>query len=222
MSTRTRLARLERLERLKRRSAPDHSFPSCPGFVIAPKVAEEIIDDYQYLEGALSPFRSLSIEKPDRGAEEKAVARLAEHLRGIPCPPDYWRNQADTDRRFTEEEDGQVWDQYAQAKARLIVFAGSPDGAAWRRMMDLMDVSDKRRTRAEQAELDELHRRYPGMPLKDYHPFHETYRVCKESIREAAANGQIELPEPMGSYYSNENALWELVDRYRSGPVENP
>jgi hypothetical protein len=213
MSTRTRLARLERLERSKGRSQSDYT---CPGFVIAPKVAREIVDDYQRLDDAISNSRLrrwFPTEEPDPAAEERAAARLAEHLQTIQCPPDYWRNQADTDRRFLEGG-GRVWDEYAQVKARQIVFDGSPDGVAWRRLMDL---SYRKRTRAEQAELDQLHRRYPGMPLKDYNPFYETLRASEESIREAAANGLIELTEPIESYYKNKNALWERVDRYRSG-----
>jgi hypothetical protein len=210
MNTRTRLARLKRLERiegLERAGQPDYS---CPGFVIAPKVALEIVDDYQYLEQAVCEI-GLDLREPDPAAEEQAAARLAENLRGIQCPPDYWRNQADADLRFLEGS-GRPWDHYAQVKARRIVFEASPDGAAWRRMMDL---SDRKRTRAEQAELDQLHLRYPGMPLKDYNPFYEFNRGFEASIREAVANGSMELTKPIANCYSTEIAVWNRVDRYR-------
>jgi hypothetical protein len=81
----------------------------------------------------------------------------------------------------------------------------------------MMDLSHRKRSLAERAELDELPRRYPGMPLKDYNPHYEFCRWCNESVREAAANGLIQLTKPKESYYSTENAGWELVDRCRSG-----
>ena len=68
-------------------------------------------------------------------------------------------------------------EELVEVKARLIVFDASPDGAAWRKMMHL---SHKTRTRADQAELDELNRHYPGMPLKHYASWYEETRFWEE------------------------------------------
>ncbi len=184
MNTRARLARLARLERLERASRPDLS---CPDFVIAPELARAIVEDYERLKDllgganwlAISPEFAQRTERPDPAAEEAVATRLAGHLRGLHCPPDYGANQADADRKnvqrfFTGNEPLASCEEAVQLRARLIVFGGSPEGAAWRRMMEL---SYRKRTRAEQAELDELRRRYPGMPLKDYQPFYENDRA---------------------------------------------
>jgi hypothetical protein len=74
----------------------------------------------------------------------------------------------------------------------------------------MMDLSYRRRNRAEQAELDQLHRRYPGMPLKHYDPMYETNRFTEEKILEYGADGLVE-----DGWYSIENALWKRLDRYR-------
>jgi hypothetical protein len=217
------LARLQRLERLKRRSQPDDS---CPDFVIAPEVARAIVDDYDCLTRLLSPlwaFMNRMLKKyggtpgpePDPAAEEEAAARLAGHLREIHCPPDYWAKQADTDRKKLRDFSNSVepsasGDEGVQLRARLIVFDGSPDGAAWRRMMEL---SYRKRTCAQQAELDELHRRYPGMPLKDYNPMYETIRHMEEVTRKDRAEKSSEQEAFTGHGF--DDALWKRVQRYR-------
>jgi hypothetical protein len=168
MSTRARLRRLERLERLGRASQPDHS---CPDLVIAPELARAIVEDYKRLKDllgrgrwlAISPVFAQSTETLDPAAEEEAAARLAAHLRGLHCPPEYWANQADTDRKDFERfsygnEPLSAREEGVQLLARMIVFEGSPEGAAWRRMMHL---HYRKRTRAQQAELDQLHRATP-------------------------------------------------------------
>jgi hypothetical protein len=137
MTTRRRLARLERLERLQ-------PTPSCPEFIIAPERAQAIIAAYDCLGGLL--FRHLwcgipdhPFGLPDPAAEEETAARLAELLRDVRCPPDYWAKQADADRResnlITRTGVRSRVTKPSQLRARMIVFQGSPDGAAWRRMM---------------------------------------------------------------------------------------
>jgi hypothetical protein len=157
MSRRGLLARLERLERqvqLKQASRPD---VSCPEFVIAPQVARAIVDAYERLRELLSRHRWHSflsrlpkygrncedIERPDIPAEEEVAACLAEHLRNVLCPPNYWAKQADTDRRLRDEQPSLSDRELVEVKARLIVFDASPDGAAWHKMMYL---SHKTRT----------------------------------------------------------------------------
>jgi hypothetical protein len=225
MSTRARLARLERLKRLERASRPDHA---CPTFVIAPELARAIVDDYERLKGLLGRARWLAISpvfaqitpKLDPAAEEQVAARLAEHLRDVRCPPDYWANRADADRKdierfFSGSEPLASCDEAVQLRARLIVFGGSPEGAAWRTMMEL---HYRKRTRAEQAELDQLHRRYPGMPLKSYHPFYESDRAMFE-VLDGARRKFEGLPQSTRpaehDWYGTENALWRRVDQYR-------
>jgi hypothetical protein len=213
MSTRARLRRLERLKRLKRARRPDYS---CPAFVIAPELARAIVEDYKRLKDLLGRRRLLAIspvfaqftKKPDPAAEEEVAARLAGHLRGIRCPPDYWANQADTDRKdvqrfFTGNEPLASCDEAIELQARLIVFGGSPDGALWRTMMGL---HYRRRTRAQQAELDQPHRRYPGMPLKHYDPQYETTRHLEEIIRERRGKDRF-------TWHGYEDAIWKCVER---------
>jgi hypothetical protein len=156
-------------------------------------------------------IRPHDTERPDPAAEEKeeaeVAARLAEHLRGVRCPPDYWAKQADTDRRLLDDgvEPAVSGDELVQLQARLIVFEGSPDGAAWCRMMHL---SYKKRTRAEQAELDELNRRYPGMPLKHHDPLYEVTRHMEEILREHGRDDG-------STWHGNEDAIWKCVERCR-------
>ncbi len=219
MSTRARLARLERLKRLKQASRPDHV---CPTFVIAPELARAIVDDYERLKDLLGRRTCISypelakfLPRPDPAAEEEVAARLAGHLRGIHCPPDYWANQADTDRRLTDDlqKPFVLSDALVQVKARLIVFGGSPEGAAWRRMMEL---HYRKRTRAEQAELDQLHQRYPAMPLKSYNLFYESDRKTFEALDEVRRKfeGQ-SIRAAEHDWYRTQNALWKRVDPYR-------
>lgn len=218
MRTRARLARLERLKRLMRASRPDHA---CPDFVIAPELARAIVEDYGRLKDLLGrsrwmgfPELTKSTPKPDPVAEEEVAARVAGHLRAVRCPPDYWANQADTDRRLTDPLEPTVsGDALVQVKARLIVFGGSPEGAAWRRMMEL---HYRRRTRAEQAERDQLHRRYPAMPLKSYNPFYESDRSTFEALDEVRRKfeGQ-SIRAADHDWYRTENALWKRVEPYR-------
>jgi hypothetical protein len=209
MTTRRRLARLERLERLASRQ-PGYS---CPEFFIAPELARAIVDTYGRLSDLLSrhswreiPGMEQIFGSPDPAAEDKAAAQLAELLRDIRCPPDYWKKQADTDRRLKYEEamrPSMSGDQAAQMRARLIVFAGTPVGAVWRRMVDL---SQGELTRAEQAELDELHRRYPGMPL--YDPNYESDRFFSRVLRQHGHKDTV-------SWDDFEFALWQRVQRHR-------
>jgi hypothetical protein len=224
MSNRGNLARLKRLERqmqLERAGVPDLS---CPGFVIAPELARAIVEAHTRLDELLShrrlynsQFASLGqFERPDPAAEEGAAARLAELLRDVHCPPDYWAKQADTDRRLRDagNEPPVQSDGLTQVKARLIVFDGSPGGAAWRRIMDL---SYGKRSRAEQAELDELHRRYPGMPLKHYVSWYEERREWEEVMRDLKERfppigGR---PSESNTWYEREEALWKRVQRYQ-------
>jgi hypothetical protein len=205
MSTRGRRARLERLETT---NEPDHS---CP----APGIAEAIVVEYYRLRELLSRYdfpKHLMMDKPDPAAEEEAARRLAECLRNVNCPPDYWVKQADTDRRL-DAEPSLSGDALVQVAARLIVFEGSPDGATWRRMMDL---SYRKRNPAEQSELDELHRRYPGMPLKHYDWMYEASRNVEEKVRELAASGLIDWTTPVESrWHSFADALWKRVQPYR-------
>jgi len=207
MTTRRRLARLERLERLQ-------PAPSCPGFIIAPERAQAIIAAYGCLEDLLGrhlwrgvPNSEQYFGLPDPAAEEETAARLAELLRDVRCPPDYWAKQADADRRdiqsYYQDLDSISSDQAVQLKARVIVFQGSPDGAAWRRMMHL---TDRRLTPAGQAELADLHRRYPGMPLKDHDS--EYLRKLKDQAREFRRNAEPIEWEDDGWYSS---AVWNLV-----------
>jgi hypothetical protein len=208
MTTRRRRARLERLERLQ-------PAPSCPEFIIAPERAQAIIAAYTDLGRLL--FRHLwcgipehPFGLPDPAAEEETAARLAELLRDVRCPPDYWAKQADADRRDIESyycDRGSISsDEAVQLRARVIIFQGSPSGAAWRRMMHL---TDRHLTPAGQAELADLHRRYPGMPLKDHDP--ECMRRWKKSMREFDRNAEpIEREDN-----STENVLWNIVQQYR-------
>jgi hypothetical protein len=214
MTTRGRLARLERLERLKRTNEPDHS---CPGFVIVPEIARAIRDEYNRLHELLWRWELLPFpfgEKPDPKAEEEAAARLAEFVRNIDCPTDYWAKQADTDRRLSDinQKPPLSNDALAQVEARLIVFDGSPDGAAWRRMMDL---SYRTRSLDEQAELDELQRRYPGMPLKHYDLMYEIARELEDKGRNLATD-PLKRTKPFEScWHRTANALWKRVQPYR-------
>jgi hypothetical protein len=202
MTTRRRLARLERLERL-------HPAPSCPDFIIAFERAQAIIAAYGRLGWSGNPNDPFGL--PDPAAQEETAARLAELLRDVRCPPDYWTKQADTDRRdiqsYYQDRGSISSDEAVQLRARVIVFEGSPDGAAWRRMMHL---TDSHRTPAGQAELDDLHRRYPGMPLEAHDS--ECVRRWKDSARKLRRN-----PEPIeredDGWYSA--PLWKLVQQYR-------
>jgi hypothetical protein len=99
MTTRRLLERLERLERLQ-------PTPSCPWFIIAPERAQAIIAAYDCLGNLLSrhlwrgiPAFEEIVGLPDPAAAEEAAARLAELVRDVRCPPNYWAKQADTDRR---------------------------------------------------------------------------------------------------------------------------
>jgi hypothetical protein len=47
----------------------------------------------------------------------------------------------------------------------------------------------------EQAELDQLQRRYPGMPLKDYNPFCESLRASDEWDPGPAAGGRQDVAD---------------------------
>jgi hypothetical protein len=114
------------------------------------------------------------------GGDRRALGRAAA---GYPLPPDYWAKQADTDRRdiqsYYDDRGSISSDEAVQLRARVIVFEGSPEGAAWRRMMYLTDTY---LSPAGQAELADLHRRYPGMPLKDHDSPYARY--CKDKARE--------------------------------------
>jgi hypothetical protein len=216
MSYRANLARLKRLERqmrLVRAGVPDLS---CPEFVIAPELARAIVDAHTRLHELLSRQRAHSalghfggLEKPDPAAEDEAAACLAELLLDVRCPADYWAKQADTDRRLWENG----IDQSVQAvelfpvRARLIVFDGSSVGAVWRRMMEL---SYRTRTPAQQAELDELTRSYPGMPLEHYSRWYEKIRNMEEMVRKANGGSH-----RLSSWYEFEEALWKRVQRCR-------
>jgi hypothetical protein len=105
--------------------------------------------------------------------------------------------------------------------ARLIVFNASPDGAAWWRMKHL---SYGKPTPAQQAELDQLRRRYPGMPLESHDGgLYEWSRFVDEKVREHVANGLID-PSQGGDHnwydedtmYNDQKALWQRVERYRT------
>jgi hypothetical protein len=183
---------------------------------IAPELARAIVDDYSHLSGfqmgrMWRKIRPHDTERPDLAAEEKeeaeVAARLAEHLSGVRCPPDYWATRADTDRRLLHEgaEPSVSGDELVQLQTRLIVFEGSPDGAAWRTMMHL---SYKKRTRAEQAELDEFKRRYPTMPLKHYDFAYEGTRHMEEILREFRRDDGY-------TWHGNEDAIWKCVERCR-------
>jgi hypothetical protein len=104
------------------------------------------------------------------------------------------------------------------------VFDASPDGAAWWRMKHL---SYGKPTPAQQAELDQLRRRYPGMPLESHDGgSYEWSRFMKEKLREHVANGLIEPREPVDhnwcnedTRYNDEKALWQRVERYRTSEI---
>jgi hypothetical protein len=149
-------------------------------------------------------WKDIIIEAPDIPAEEEAAARLAERLRNVHCPPNYWAKQADTDRRLRDEQSSLSDRELVEVKARLIVFDASPDGAAWRKMMYL---SRKTRTPADQAELDELNRHYPGMPLTHYAAWYKNH-YFEEQARKWDGGAR-------SNWYKSEEALWTQVQRYR-------
>jgi hypothetical protein len=214
MSYRANLARLKRLERqmqLARATVPDLS---CSEFVIAPELARAIIDAHTRLHELLSSQHAYSVlgrfggpEKPDPAAEEEAAARLAELLLDVRCPADYWAKQADTDRRLWEDDIDHSADELDPVRARLIVFEGSSVGAVWRRMMEL---SYRPRTPAQQAELVELTRSYPGMPLEHHSRWYEEIRNMEEIVRKASGGS-----DGLSTRYEFEETLWKRVQRYR-------
>jgi hypothetical protein len=177
--TRSRLRRLERLERLEQSRQSERPSTGTE-FYIDPTLARTILEDYQRLRCNFSGH-----PKPLPGEVEEAAARLAASLRGVRCPDDYWAKQADTDRRLLNDLGFKTTLSEAeelQLKARMIVFDSSPDGAAWRRMFQL---TYRKRNAAENAEFDELNRRYPGMPLEVYDSLVVMVAKLEEQRRDA-------------------------------------
>ena len=68
-------------------------------------------------------------------------------------------------------------------------------------------LSHKTRTRADQAELDELNGHYPGMPLKHYAAWYEKH-FWEEQMRKWDGGAR-------SAWYENEEALWARVQCYR-------
>jgi hypothetical protein len=146
-------------------------------FVIDPEVARSLRDDWERTNQLLS-----TVNDPDAKEEgTRLLASIKERAGAIPCPASYGRTQQDIDSDLlqkawlkrlsatplTEAEDAVE----AQARARMLAFDQTPEQLARQRIEELDRIDwfwgrGRRRTAAEQQELDDLRLRYPE-PEKD-------------------------------------------------------
>jgi hypothetical protein len=170
-------ARLQKLERAM--SVAENDPDPARTFVIDPAVAKALRDDHerdlnllrrQYGSGEYGPKLS--------AAEMEEKSRLSisikERAREIGCPASYGPVQRDIDfkrlqkarlKRFhgtsmTAAEDAEE----AQARARMLAFDQTPEQLARQRIEELDRIDGcggRRRTAAEQHELNDLRQRYP-------------------------------------------------------------
>jgi hypothetical protein len=146
-------------------------------FIIEPKVARLLRDDMERLSRFAGPLSSAEQEE-----KSELRARIAETARGISCPPNYGRKEAEQDRDrlqaiFAKRRSGasggktlteaQIAEE-AQLAARVAAFDEGPEPRARDRIL-VLTIEDFSRglSDAETEELERLKKAYPPDPRPD-------------------------------------------------------
>jgi hypothetical protein len=146
-------------------------------FIIEPEVARLLRDDMERLSRFDGPLSSAEQEE-----KSELRARIAETARGISCPANYRRKEAEQDRDrlqtiFAKRRSGASGGktlteaeiaEEAQLAARVAAFDEGPEPRAQDRMLELALADFSRGlSDAETEELERLRKTYPPDPRPD-------------------------------------------------------